>query len=200
MNKILWKPAAAVATIVCVLGCSKSVQWDEEVPLNTGEIIWVKRTVVYSPQGGAGNPLNVDRRPGRDQTIEFAWNGSTYRYEGDARIMLLAISPQDRPILVAKAPDNSWEARHKYSCTYPFYVQLVPDETGKVWTWPAQLEPWLFNLPANLLLSRYSPERMKSKYTSADRQAEDFPGAVNNTSQQKIDPAYTGDLCKRMEK
>lgn len=46
--------------------CSKTVQWEEEVPLNTGETIWVKRTVVYSAQGGAGNPLDMAYRPKKD--------------------------------------------------------------------------------------------------------------------------------------
>jgi hypothetical protein len=201
MDKIRWKLGVTVAAVlVCVSACSKTVQWEEEVPLNTGVVLWVKRTVVYSSQGGAGNPLDVDERPERDQAIEFTWNDTRYRYQGDARIMLLAISPQNRPVLVAKAPDNSWQARHNYACTYPFYVQLVPDETGRVWTWPAHLDMWLYNSPANLLLSRHPPARMQSRYSSADRQSEDYPGAVNNLSQQKIDPAYTGDLCKRKEK
>jgi len=196
--KAYWKLGVALGAAVLYLStCSKTVQWDEEVPLNTGQTIWVKRTVVYSSQGGAGNPLDVADRPEREQAIEFTWDGRRYRYEGDARIMVLAISPQNRPVLIAKASDNSWYAEHSYPCTTPFYVQLVPDESGQAWTWPPYIDKWLYNLPANLLLSRQPPGQMKSRYTSADRQTEDAPGAVQNVSQQRIDPTYTGDRCMR---
>ena len=168
--------------------------------MNNGQILWVARTVVYSSQGGAGNPLDTAYRPGPDQTIEFKWRGQDFRYKGDARLMLLAISPAGKPVLVAKAADNSWYARHNYACTLPFYAQLVPDDTGRSWTWPPRIEPWLLNLPANLMLSRHPPERMQRKYSAADRQATDGPGAAGNPSQQKIDPDYTGDLCRHLRK
>jgi hypothetical protein len=189
-----------VAAALQLAACSKTVQWEEEVPLNTGETIWAKRTVKYTLQGGAGNPLDMSYRPGRDQTIEFLWNGKSYRYEGDARIMLLAISPHKQPVLVAKASENAWAAQHKYACTYPFYVQLTPDGTGRIWNWPPQIDSWLYNLPSNLLLERHSPDRMMPRYTSQERQTENYPGSVQSPSQQKIDPAYTGDLCKKKEK
>jgi hypothetical protein len=189
----------AVAAIH-LTACSKTVQWEEEVPLNNGQILWVARTVVYSSQGGAGNPLDTAYRPGPDQTIEFKWKGQDFRYKGDARLMLLAISPAGKPVLVAKAADNSWYARHNYACTLPFYAQLVPDDTGRSWTWPPRIEPWLLNLPANLMLSRHPPERMQRKYSAADRQAADGPGAAGNPSQQEIDPDYTGDLCRHLRK
>lgn len=179
--------------------CSKTVQWEEEVPLNTGETIWVKRTVIYSPQGGAGNPLDMAYRPEKDQAIEFRWNGKDFYYKGDARIMLLAISPKRQPVLVAQAAANSWNWRHKYPCTVPFYVQLMPDETGQSWHWPLQIEPWLYNLVPNLLLGRHPPNQMKKRYTAHERQAEDYLGSVQSPSQQRIDPAYTSDLCKKRE-
>lgn len=33
--------------MTALTACSKTVQWEEEVPLNTGDVIWVKREVVY---------------------------------------------------------------------------------------------------------------------------------------------------------
>lgn len=177
--------------------CSKTVEWEEEVPLNTGETIWVKRSVKYKIQGGAGNPFDFALRPVRDETTEFVWKGKTYRYIGDARIALLAISPQQTPVLVARAADSAWDAMHHYQCTIPFYVQLVPDESGEIWTWPPRIEEWLFNLPTNLLLVRHPYERMKQRYTAVEVQQENRPGSVRFLSRQKIDPAYTGDLCRR---
>ena len=197
---IFKRPLQIVLAAIAVLqltACSKTVQWEEEVPLNSGETIWVKRTVVYSAQGGAGNPLDMAYRPEKDQSIEFKWNGKSYRYEGDARIMLLAISPARQPVLVAQAEANSWNWRHKYSCTYPFYVQLTPDETGRVWIWPPKIDSWLYGLPNNLLLERHQPGQMKTRYTAAERQAENYPGSLQSPGKQRIDPAYTGDLCKK---
>lgn len=111
--------------------------------------------------------------------------------------MLLAISPTNKPVLVAKAADNSWYARHNYACTYPFYVQLVPDESGRAWNWPAHIEPWLYRLPANLMLSRTHPRQMQPRYKAAQRDALDSLGAIGNPSQQKINPDYAGDFCQQ---
>ena len=190
----------AIAAALGLTACSKTVQWEEEVPLNTGETIWVKRTVVYSAQGGAGNPLDTAYRPEKDQAIEFTWSGKSYRYEGDARIMLLAISPRGQPVLVARAEDNGWKWRHNYPCTIPYYVQLVPDETGTGWSWPSTIDAWLYNLSPNLLLERHPPDQMKKRYTAVERRAEDTPGAVQSRSKQVVDPAFTGDSCNRKEK
>ena len=190
----------AVAAATQLTACSKTVHWEEEVPLNTGETIWVKRSVVYSPQGGAGNPGDIAYRPEKDQAIDFTWNGKSYYYKGDARISLLAISPQNEPVLVAGAEDNSWRARHNYPCTIPYYVQLVPDATGRAWHWPPKIEPWLYNLPINLLLERHPPDQMKKRYTIRDRQEADYPGSVQSPSQQRIEPAFAGDLCRKKEK
>lgn len=176
--------------------CSKTIQWEEEVPLNAGETIWVKRTVVYSPRGGAGNPFDIAYRPERNETLEFTWNGKRFRYEGDARVMLLAIAPDRKPVLVANAADNSWDAVHRYACTLPYYVQLIPQADGRTWTWPPQIDKWLYNLPPNLLLSRHSPNRMLGRYTAAQRVAEDTPGASGIPSKTKIDPNYVGDVCR----
>jgi len=200
LDTLIPRLVLAAFAVLQLAGCSKTVQWEEEVPLNTGETIWVKRTVRYTMQGGAGNPLDMAYRPERNQTIEFSWDGKDYRYEGGARISLLAISPQKRPVLVARAADSSWEAVYHYACTIPFYVQFIPDDTGRVWSWPPNIENWLYNLPTNLLLERHPPEQMKKRYAAIDVQQENYPGSVNTPSQQKIDPTYTGDLCRQKEK
>lgn len=178
-----------------LIACTKTVQWEEEVPLNTGETIWVKRTVPYSIQGDAGNPLDMRYRPAWTEVIEFKWSGKTYRYEGDARIMVLAISPQKQPVLVAGAADASWDAKHNYRCVIPFYVQLVPDASGTHWTWPPQIDAWLYNLPANLMRQRKRPEEMSRRYTIAQRQAEDYSGSIGVEPYQRIDPTYIADHC-----
>lgn len=185
----------SITLMLPLVACDKAVRWQEEVPLNTGETIWVNRTVNYSIQGGAGNPLDMAYRPNWPEIIDFTWNGKVYRYEGDARVMVLAISPLKTPVLVARAADGRWDAKHGFKCVTPFYVQLTPDSTGRHWTWPPSIEPWLYNLPANLMLERKQPEEMATRYTAAQRSDEDRPGAVQSPSKQRIDPAHTGDHC-----
>lgn len=190
-----FKTWLAVACLLQLTACAKTVRWDEEVPLNTGETIWVKRTVQYSVQGGHGNPLDMAYRPDRSEVIEFKWNGKPYRYEGDAVIMVLAISPQKQPVLVAAAADGSWNWKHNYPCVIPSYVQLVPDPTGRHWTWPSQIETWLYNLPSNLMRQRKPPEEMGRRYSGEQRRAEDYSGSIGIEPYQRIDPAHATDHC-----
>ena len=180
-----------------LVACSKTVQWEEEVPLNTGETIWVKRTVNYTLQGGAGNPLDVAYRPEWMEKLEFEWGGKKFAYEGDASVLLLAISPQQQPMLVARASDKNWEMKHKYQCATPSYVQLMPDAKGQTWSWPPAIEPWLYGLPANLMLERKKPEEMRKRYLAQDRKNED---AGVSASLTHINPSFIFlDDCKGLK-
>ena len=195
-----WAAIAAAALLAAQLtACSKTVVWEEEVPLNTGEVIWVKRTVDYEYQGGAGNPFDMAYRSNFNELIEFTLGGKKYAYQGDARIILLAISPQQQPVLVARAADKGWDSRHKFACVTPYYVQLMPDATGTKWTWPPAIEPWLYGLKHNLLRSRYTPDKMSKRYTAAERNGEDGPGSAQTPSQAMVDQTYQSDLCKTQE-
>lgn len=191
----------AALAVLQLTGCSKTVQWEEEVPLNTGETIWVKRTVKYTYQGGAGNPLDMAYRPERGSSLtEFNYQGKFYRFDLIAGIVLIAVSPQGFPVLVGEADAGRWDAVNNYRCTIPFYVQFIPDATGQKWTWPPKIEPWLYNLESNRLFAIPKPGEGKSRYTVEERKAANYPGLVQSPSRQKIDPAYTGDLCKPKEK
>ena len=57
LDSLIQRLVLAAFAVLQLAGCSKTVQWEEEVPLNTGETIWVQRTVKYTYRGGAGNPL-----------------------------------------------------------------------------------------------------------------------------------------------
>jgi hypothetical protein len=194
------RPAQMVLWCVLALhlaACSRTVEWQEEVPLNTGETIWVKRKVVYSLQGASGNPLDIGYRPNKTETLSFRWEGKDYFYKGDAAVILLAISPARRPTLVARASDRSWDWIHDFLCATPHYVQLVPDSSGRNWTWPPQIEPWQFGMSHNLMRQRRKPEQMNSRYTSQQRIAEDAIGMMQTPSAFMIDPNYTAESCKR---
>lgn len=189
-----------VLVSVPLLGaCSKTVVWEEEVPLNTGETIWVKRTVKYTYQGGAGNPLDMAYRPERGAVVEFDWRGKHYSFDRHGGPVLLAISPQGRPVFVAEA-GVSWSSMNNYKCTIPFYVQFVPDATGRNWSWPPKIEPWLYGLESNFLFAIPKPDDGKRRYTAEERKAANALGLTHSLSRKNINPAYTGDLCKSKEK
>lgn len=195
--KMLLKILLTAGAVLQLTACSKTVQWEEEVPLNTGETIWVARTVNYTLQGGAGNPLDIAYRPEWVEKLEFGWSGKRYVYNGDARVILLAISPQKQPILVARAADRDWHWKHDYKCTTPFYVQFVPDADGRTWNWPSAIEPWLFGLAHNLMRERHAPQEMKKRYTAQDRNTEDESGSLQDPSKAHIDSNHKVNTCFR---
>ena len=186
--------AAAYRTLMILLclfalgGCTRTVTWEEEVPLNTGETIWVERRMPWEMLGGYGNPFDISMQPTREQTIRFTYGRKDYVYVGRANVLWLAISPERTPVLVAPAADYGWYSENSYYCVIPYYVQLVPDQSGKQWTWPEAIEPWLYQMPANLMASiPQLREQRNSKYTKKDRDERDavyrhqFPRAVAST-------------------
>lgn len=176
--------------------CSKTVQWEEEVPLNTGETIWVTREVTYKLKGGGDNPLDMAYRPDWTEAISFKWKGKEYRYVGDAGLLLLAISPvTQKPVLVADAAFKGWDSKHGFRCTTPYYAQLFPSADGKEWSWPPSIEPWLFEMSANLMLHREKMEKTKHRYTVADRMALDRTTAIGAPRLARIDPSYKFEQC-----
>lgn len=191
---------SAVTLLIATLlaGCSRTVTWQEEVPLSTGETIWVTREVTYKLQGASGNPLDMGYRPDWTEEIAFDWQGRQYRYVGDARLMLLAISPvTKRPVLVAKAANKQWNWQNNYRCTIPFYVQFVPDASGRAWSWPPSIEPWLYGMQYNLMAKRADLGELKTRYTSSDRARMDQTMSIQDPSSVRVDPAYKFDECKK---
>ena len=150
--------------------CSKTVQWEEEVPLNTGETIWVKRELTYAIQGAHANPLDLGFRAKPNQTFKFDYGGRRYIYKGEAMIILIAISPKtQKPILVANPAGRDWQYQNRYSCTTPFYVQFNPDGDGERWAWPPQIETWLYGMPTNIMLKIPDFDEVKNKYPASGR-------------------------------
>jgi hypothetical protein len=184
--------------IFLLSACSKTVTWEEEVPLNTGEVIWVKRTVTYKLQGDSGNPLDIAYRPDWTEMLEFTWQGKKYWYTGDAALMLLAISPKSlQPVLVAKASSKQWSRQNDYQCTTPFYVQFVPTEDGRNWSWPPNIEPWLFGLPYNIMQRTPGLQEGKSKYLASQRLERDRVLTHQSPSLARVESDYSFNQCKK---
>ena len=146
--------------------CSKTVTWEEEVPLNTGEVIWVERSVDYSIQGDAGNPMDLALRPGKEQTLAFEWKGMKYRYQGDACLQVLAVHG-GAPVLISRSGCSGWAWTHKYE-KCESYVQLNPTSATE-WIWPSSPENWVYGLRTNLVVDFSYRDRLRGKVTTALR-------------------------------
>ncbi|HWI80422.1 hypothetical protein [Ramlibacter sp.] len=189
--------AATTLLLLCTSGCTRTITWEEEVPLNTGETIWIERSMPWAPLGSQGNPFDIGMRPTREQTIRFEYQHKNYRYTGRADVAVIAISPLTRiPVLVAPASSYAWDQQNSFTCAIPHYVQLIPDASGSTWTWPQKIEPWLYNISANVMASlpRLNEDR-KQRYTRADRASRDVIHNADFAPRARIDPSYKEGSC-----
>jgi len=188
---------AAVLLVVFVSTAAhgKTATWEEEVLLNTGEVIRLHRTLGFALRGAAGNPFDISYHPTRNSTYEFTYKGKTYRYEGAGGFLVLAVSPSGVPVLVKNADSGAWYATANYQCTIPFYVQFVPDSTGRGWSWPPSIDSWLYNMPSNLMAAPSRPSHLVSRYSLQDKRKQGFSADPQLGFLQRIDPMYSGDRC-----
>ncbi len=175
----------------------RTVTWEEEVPLNTGENIVVKRSGKYEFNlytAGTGHAFFYSPMP--RSTIEFTYKGKQYVNTSEGGLQLIAIAPDGLPNLVANA--IAWNRKNKnvYSCDPPYYMQFRPSSNGTEWTWPNRIDPWLYKLPTNLLLGIAAIEDDGKKFTSLDRQASNA-SAYAYAYAKFIDTAYFSDGCIR---
>ena len=183
--------AIILLSAVLLGACSRTVTWEEEVPLNTGESIVVTRSGTYYFHYDAGSGF-IGYSPKLDSTIEFTHKGKKYSHRGEARINLVAIDPNGVPSLVADA--RGWGNYNKYPCVTPYYVQFKPDETGTQWRWPNQIEPWLYNLPTNLLVGLSKIEDDGKKLKPKDRMR--LNGSLLSMNHYlRIDPLFKPENC-----
>ena len=182
---------------ILLAGCSKTVHWEEEVPLNTGETIWVKRSVRYVLGGDSGNPMDVAYRPDRVERLAFTWNQREYRYEGDAVLILLAISSKNQPVLVAPASWNDWDIRHQFACAKPHYVQFAQNNGEKEWSWSPATDPSLYGMKSNLMLQRpIHYKNLGPRYLASDRESLDRSIWLKSPHTRSIDANYVAERCK----
>jgi hypothetical protein len=178
-------------------GCSRTVEWEEEVPLNTGETIIVKRSMPWIYKGGTGNPFDVAMRASYIQSIYLNYLGKEYSYTGKAQILWIAVSPNKQLVMVANPGFSGWDTENSFTCRTPYYVQFTPDTTGKQWTWSEKIDPWLNNLPANLMVNIPQLKEWREKrYSVKDRDERDARYRKETASSYLIDPLFDArDFC-----
>lgn len=175
----------------------RTVTWEEEVPLNTGETIVVKRTGRYIDFDYDLSQNRLGYKPDPVSTIEFTYKGKPYAFVGEPGLLLLAIAPNGFPNLIADPRNNGWEWKNNYFCVVPYYLQLRPDSTGKQWDWPEQIDPWLYGLPTNLIIGLIPLDSDGKKYAVADRALENGTRHSSEGHSRTIVSTYKFDSCKR---
>jgi len=179
-------------------GCmqaAKVVAWDEQVALNSGETIEVHREQTYESRGQPGNPLKPGWISKRWGTARLTWREREYVFNEHSAPMLLAISPEGLPVFLIDPGIGAWSDLNNHPCSTPYYVQFVPDASGRRWTRLNTPEPWLYGLRTNLLMELPRPGSAATRYTAADVRR--IHESVNlRPENQIVDPTYTPDHCK----
>lgn len=187
-----------VLTWLCSLAaCSKTVQWEEEVQLNTDETIVVKRSGTYSFKCEFAVGTGCGYSPEWHSTIKFTYKGKNYVHTSEAFPMVLAISPDGKPSLVAVADESGWGNKNRYPCDAPYYVQFQPDENGKRWTWPTKIDTWLYNLSTNLVIGLAPLESDGKRFLETDREQKNASAINGSTFYRRIEPSYSSQHCVR---
>jgi hypothetical protein len=109
--------------------------------------------------------------------------------------MLIAISPDGVPVVVALADAGRWDEMHRFGCTTPHYVAFFPDVQGRGWSWPKELPRWLYGLPANLVSDEPTPDRLQRRY-SAEQERQANAQLALQARWRQVDPHYVPDHCK----
>jgi hypothetical protein len=140
--------AMALVSVPCVLAAcgasTKTVEWEEEVLLNTGEIIWVKRADTYIRRSEPGNPLQMGWWPD-GRSYKFSWHGQSYAYmvKGVSRgPILLYVHINANTIAIV---DGAWPA----NCEKRGYGEYV--WAGGSWQLQRNINPILVGQPRNLM-------------------------------------------------
>lgn len=189
----------AICIAASLSGCSKTVKWQEEVALSPTEMVWVTRTVDYERGGSAGNPLDIAWL-GRRFAMEFNWRDKIYHFEQHGAPTVLRLGVTGQPVILAPADAGAWYAQNHYACTTPFYVQFVPDSTGKNWTWPTRIEPSHYDTETNLLQVVPWPGAGQARYSAQEIKAANVAALGRSAHRLRIEPTYTGDHCSGKEK
>ena len=183
------RSTAVLLLALQLAACSKSIQWEEEVPLNTGETIWVKRTDSYVRGGDAGNPLKIvwwlEQR-----NYEFEWQGKRLSYLRRTRtisgpIGLYVVTPGKAISVVDSAA----------ACSKPGWVEYRWQQDA--WRLQDTFDPALVGLPRNLM-AHFSaddgeiPQRVTSGFKRKEDTAQNRAAPLMQIESQHIASACSG--------
>lgn len=107
----------AIALLAVVLsGCSRTVTWEEEVPLNTGATAWIARTDTYSRSTEPGNPFkpawDIEKRG-----VEFDLHGRRYAFQAATTDIFMVVDRGSTISIVAWSTDCKKRGYAEYQWT-----------------------------------------------------------------------------------
>jgi hypothetical protein len=135
--------AAAFMLGACGDADAKTVSWEEETRLNSGEVVWVKRTDSFSRRAEPGNPLASGWWP-EARRYEFTWRGRQYAYETNPKESLGAI------VLAVRGQQLILLDRSR-ACRTPGFAEFVFD--GSRWQLQKSVGSDMLGQARNLMYS-----------------------------------------------
>lgn len=164
---------------------TKTVDWEEEVVLNTGEVIWVNRADTFRRGTEPGNPLKSTWWPD-GRFYEFSWQGQKYTYRARSKVggpILMFVDPADKSILLIDSTFN-------LDCAKPGYGEFRWNHGS--WQLQQNVSLAVVGQPRNLM-SYYSaaegaiPARVTQEFIRSSRfDSPQNGGAESNLSASKI--------------
>jgi len=97
----------AVLATTQLSSCSKSIRWQEEVPVNTGEVIIMNREDVFVRRSAPGNPFEMGWWI-NGRYYKFRWQGKNYVYKlkrTSMGPMILYVYPEKNTVSLI---DSGW--------------------------------------------------------------------------------------------
>src|SRR5712675_1591238 len=100
-TKTLRATYSVLGLVAFLTGCSNTVRWQEEVPLNTGEKIVVERVAKFKRGTEPGNPLKPAWWPDGG-SIRFNLHGQyyTYDYHGRMNVFGIYVETKETPSII----------------------------------------------------------------------------------------------------
>ena len=135
-------PAVVLAATLAACGgpSTKTVAWQEEVRLPSGEVLWIQRSDAFTQRPEPGNPLQSGWWPG-SRRYEINWRGRTHVYETDPSQSLGAL-------LLAVRGDAVVIVDRSRGCRQHGFAEFVFE--GGRWA-RKEVGPDLLGQPRNLL-------------------------------------------------
>jgi len=150
-----------------VTACSKTaktVSWEEEVRLNTGETIWIKRSDQFETKSEPGNPLQSALWPGM-RTYEFDWRGQHYVYTTTSKESLGAL------MLYVVGGSSLVVVDTTRACAKAGFAEFRWVEGG--WQLQPNVSPELVGQPRNLMAHYAADGSISGRVTTDMKTAED---------------------------
>ncbi|MCM2312949.1 MAG: hypothetical protein NDI84_16270 [Steroidobacteraceae bacterium] len=129
----------AIGLLALVLGaCSRTVTWEEEVPLNTQSTTWVVRTDTYSRSTEPGNPFKAAWVIAT-RSVDVSLHERRYEFEAATADIFMVVDRGNTISVVAWSNDCSKRGYAEY--------RWIRD----TWRRQASVDPSLTGQPRNLM-------------------------------------------------